>query len=150
MIQNNGDCHNCSHYYDSDGVVQDIEVGSTSEFNPETFEFHLKDGRITSLFVKNNPWRASLGVNTTVVYQFCVICKQKRFENKSFNGTDNDFKTVEHIILPGRGESFYTCRRQPTCSEDAWWDIADNLSEDSMRIIFGINMELLSKSKAIR
>ena len=139
MIQDIGNLHNCSHYFDSQGTIHDIRINSSFEFNPRSIEFLLKDGRKVSLFLDNNPWRAtSEGKHASMVYQYCVFCKEKRFENESFSGTEGDFRAVENTIRPGSGETLFTCRKL-SCLAEKWFDFADNIAEDKFRSIFTLN-----------
>lgn len=99
MISDRSNFHNCSHYFDSKGIIHDIGISSSFEFNPQPIAFLLKNGRIINLFLENNPWRAtSEGEHASMVYQYCIFCKEKRFENESFSGNKGDFKTCLSIV----------------------------------------------------
>lgn len=128
MIQDRSNLHSYSHYFDDRGFIQD--VNPTVESDPQPIQFSLNDGRVVSLFLVNNPWRATLeSQHAQMVYQYCVFCRDKRFENDFFSGSEGHFLTVKEVIRPGGGESLFTCRKL-TCLVEKWFDLTNHISDE--------------------
>lgn len=130
--------HSCSHYFDCKGITHDIKTDSLLNFNPLTINLSLKDGRVMSLFLANNPWRAtSKDRQPQMAYQYCVFCKEKRFENGSFNGSEVDFKKIENTLRPGSGESLFFCQKSSCWI--TWRNLSQNISEDKFDSVFSLS-----------
>ena len=160
MLQDAGQLFNTrneyysSHYFDNEGRPHAADP--SVEFNPQSITISLKDGRKVDLFLLNNPWRAlseggMVYKDSAMVYQYCVFCKEKRFENESFSGSESKFQDVENITSLGKGECLFTCRKL-SCLAEKWFDLTDNIAKDKYYSIFSFNgicklPEIISKEK---
>jgi hypothetical protein len=139
MINNNINFYSQSHYFDIEGHVHDIEVGSTKNLDPQLMGFLKKDGSVLQLYLANNPWRATTKQAHSKIHQYCVFCNTKRFENKIFHGTEKAFKELmDSKVRSGGGECLFQCK-DLKCQGEKWFDLADNLPSETISSIFTLN-----------
>lgn len=131
--------HINSQYFDEQGKVHQVE-NEISE--PRPIIFKLENDRLMSIFLANNPWRASDSSNDNIVYQSCIFCGLKRFEDATFNGSKEIFKKyVDRHLRPGSGESLLLCKEREC--QKSWYDLADNMKEEKFHAIFSAENDLL-------
>lgn len=126
--------YNSSHYFNQQGeVYQTIDA---SNLKPELISLRLKDDRIVCIFLANNPWRAISDLTEQKVYQYCIFCGAKRFEDTFFNESIESYYNVLNRITIGGSENLITCA-QHTCAEQ-WLDFADHIGQEKCSAILSI------------
>lgn len=137
-----GNYYTCSHCFDTNGAIH-AAGDPFFEIGPQPMKIQLEDTRCVDLFVANNPWRAASEEDNSMLYQFCIFCKDQKFENEAFNGSIDDFQKVKSILTNER-RARYTCQKAVCFAK--WHNVAENLSEEMYHAIFSVQTTIRLKS----
>lgn len=132
MIPNQDSFHLNAHYYNTQGALYRVHEKGTYEFIPAPLKIVLKNRQIVILYVLNNPWRTENKHDHQMVYQFCVFCKEKRFDNRPFQGPFEGFKEIKR---KARKDILYNCQNV-SCTSEKWLSLIKNLDLQIFNALF--------------